>query len=216
MRSLDLSFPDQMDAAVNQLLQQSQEGEHVAGDGMFKVLQSVLAGSAHAPLLPDGTTLALAVDAPSAEMRIAVSKTWLAGLSAAEYCVSVAVEIACTVYVYCRHCSVKVVSFVGWSSKASHNSSLPSLLASMYRSDRTSVSGRGDKSYHCTHLPLKQLDQSSGSLSSLPTTNCPGTLQIFLLADPQSATPSLQFADLGICQSLQNFQIPWFRQPHKP
>ena len=74
MRSLDLSFPDQMDAAVNQLLQQRREGEDAAADGMFKVLQSVLAGSAHAPLLPGGTTLALAVDAPSAEMRIAVSK----------------------------------------------------------------------------------------------------------------------------------------------
>ena len=84
VRSLDLSSPDQMDAAVNKLLQQSQGGEHAAANGMFKVLQSVLAGSAHAPLLPDGTTLALAVDAPSAEMRIAVSKNhdvsdWLIG-----------------------------------------------------------------------------------------------------------------------------------------
>ena len=73
VRSLDLSFPDQMDAAVNQLLQHSQGSEQASAKGMFKVLQSALAGSAHAPLLPDGTTLALAVDAPSAEMRITVS-----------------------------------------------------------------------------------------------------------------------------------------------
>lgn len=81
VRSLDLLFPDQMDAAVNQLLQQSQDNEPGNDDGMFRVLQSALAGSAHAPLLPNGTTLALAVDAPSAEMRIAVSKmpdVWLA------------------------------------------------------------------------------------------------------------------------------------------
>ena len=81
VRSLDLLFPDQMDAAVNQLLQQSQDSQGAGGDGMFKVLQSALAGSAHAPLLPNGTTLALAVDAPSAEMRIAVSnmpdRVWL-------------------------------------------------------------------------------------------------------------------------------------------
>lgn len=74
VRSLDLLFPDQMDAAVNQLLQQSQDSQQASGNGMFQVLQSALAGSAHAPLLPNGTTLALAVDAPSAEMRIAVSK----------------------------------------------------------------------------------------------------------------------------------------------
>lgn len=75
VRSLDLAFPDQMDAAVNQLLQQSPGDGGATAQGLVGVLQSALAGSAHAPLLPAGTTLASAVDAPSAEIRIAVSKS---------------------------------------------------------------------------------------------------------------------------------------------
>lgn len=73
VRSLDLAFPEQMDAAVNQLLQQSPGTEQATAEGLVSVLQSALAGSAHAPLLPAGSTLASAIDAPSAEMRIAVS-----------------------------------------------------------------------------------------------------------------------------------------------
>ena len=85
VRSLDLAFPDQMDAAVNQLLQQNPAGGQAAAQGLVGALQSALAGSSHAPLLPAGTTtLASAVDAPSAELRIAVSKSCEAsGLSIA-------------------------------------------------------------------------------------------------------------------------------------
>ena len=74
VRALDLHFPEQMDAAVNQLLQHSQQGEQAA-KAVFKTLQKALAGSSHAPLLSSGSTLALAIDAPSAELRIAVGST---------------------------------------------------------------------------------------------------------------------------------------------
>ena len=81
VRSLDLAFPDQMDAAVNQLLQQDPGVGQAPAQGLVGALQSALAGSAHAPLLPAGTTtLASAVDAPSAELRIAVSKTFEASV----------------------------------------------------------------------------------------------------------------------------------------
>lgn len=82
VRSLDLTFPDQMDAAVNQLLQQSPGAGQATAQGLVGVLQGALAGSAHAPLLPAGTTLASAIDAPSADMRIAVSKSCEASASA--------------------------------------------------------------------------------------------------------------------------------------
>ncbi len=73
VRALDLSFPQQMDAAVNQLLQHSKGDDKAAGQQVFELLQAALAGSAHAPLPAAGSTLALAVDVPSAEMRILVS-----------------------------------------------------------------------------------------------------------------------------------------------
>lgn len=73
VRALDLAFPQQMDAAVNQVLQHSQGDEQAAAQQVFELLQAALAGSARAPLSAAGSTLALAVDAPSAEMRIQVS-----------------------------------------------------------------------------------------------------------------------------------------------
>ena len=73
VRCLDLHFPEQMDAAVNQVLQHSQQEGQAAAQEVFKQLQSALAGSPHAPLPSAGSTLAAAVDAPSAQLRIAVS-----------------------------------------------------------------------------------------------------------------------------------------------
>lgn len=73
IRALDLTFPDHMDAAVNQLLQHSKGSEQAAAQGVAHLLQTALAGSARAPLTAAGSTLALAVDSPSAEMRIQVN-----------------------------------------------------------------------------------------------------------------------------------------------
>lgn len=74
IRSLDLIHPEHTDAAVNQLLQHSQEGGQAAKQ-VFKTLQKALAGSSHAPMMSTSSTLALAIDAPSAELRIAVGLT---------------------------------------------------------------------------------------------------------------------------------------------
>ena len=72
VRSLDLAFPQHMDAAVNELLRRSQEGEQARAVEVSQTLHRALAGSAHAPLPSAHSTLALAVDSPSAELRIAV------------------------------------------------------------------------------------------------------------------------------------------------
>ena len=72
IRALDLNFPDQTDAAVNQLLQHSEGDKQAAAQGVAELLQAALAGSVHAPLPASGSTLALAVDSSSAEMRIQV------------------------------------------------------------------------------------------------------------------------------------------------
>ena len=72
IRALDVHFPQELDAAVNQLLQQGQGSNKAAAQQVFALLQAALAGSAHAPLADAHSTLAMAVDAPSAEMRILV------------------------------------------------------------------------------------------------------------------------------------------------
>lgn len=73
IRALDLHFPEAMDAAVNQLLQQGQGSDKAAAEQVVGLVQAALAGSAHAPLADAHSTLALALDAPSAQMRIMVS-----------------------------------------------------------------------------------------------------------------------------------------------
>lgn len=72
IRALDVHFPQEMDAAVNQLLQQGQGSDKAAAQQVFGLVQAALAGSAHAPLADAHSTLAMAVDAPSAEMRVLV------------------------------------------------------------------------------------------------------------------------------------------------
>lgn len=73
IRALDVHFPQEMDAAVNQLLQQGDNTDKAAAGQVLQLMQEALAGSAHAPLPDAHTTLAMAVDAPSAEMRVLVS-----------------------------------------------------------------------------------------------------------------------------------------------
>ena len=72
IRALDVHFPQEMDAAVNQLLQQGQGSDKAAAQYIFGLVQAALAGSAHAPLADAHSTLAMAVDAPSAKMRVLV------------------------------------------------------------------------------------------------------------------------------------------------
>lgn len=72
IRALDVHFPQEMDAAVNQLLQQGQGSNKAAAQQVFALVQAALAGSAHAPLADAHSTLAMAVDASSAEMRVLV------------------------------------------------------------------------------------------------------------------------------------------------
>ena len=73
VRALDAAFPEQMDAAVNQLLQRNKGTDQAAGQQVVQLLQQALAGSAQVPLAAAGSTLSLALDAPSAETRILVS-----------------------------------------------------------------------------------------------------------------------------------------------
>ena len=74
VRALDLAFPEQINAAVNQLLQHSKgsNADQAAAQKVVELLQQALGGSAQAPLSGGSSTLALALDAPSAEMRILV------------------------------------------------------------------------------------------------------------------------------------------------
>ena len=73
VRALDAAFPEEMDAAVNHLLQRSKGTDQAAGQQVVQLLQQALAGSAQAPLAAAGSTLSLALDAPAAETRILVS-----------------------------------------------------------------------------------------------------------------------------------------------
>lgn len=72
IRAIDVHFPQEMDAAVNQLLQHGHNTDKAAAQQVLQLMQEALAGSAHAPLADAQSTLAVAVDAPSAEMRVLV------------------------------------------------------------------------------------------------------------------------------------------------
>lgn len=99
MRALDLRYPGQVDAAVNQVLKQHKPRDSVQGaaggsdsDSVGQLpsrqqqmpsaeqaarlqtfMAAALSGTTHTPLGDTGCTLEAAVDAPAANMRIMVS-----------------------------------------------------------------------------------------------------------------------------------------------
>jgi hypothetical protein len=73
LKELDLRHPAAVDAAVNIAMQASRSAEGASADQHARLLQFLdlaFAGTARSPLEEAGTTINLAVDAPSAEIRL--------------------------------------------------------------------------------------------------------------------------------------------------
>jgi hypothetical protein len=81
LRALELRYAPELDAAVNVVLSSEAAAEGATGgalgtaerERLFALLEAAFGGTARSPVLEAGTTLALAVDAPSAAVREMVS-----------------------------------------------------------------------------------------------------------------------------------------------